>query len=201
MRSLKWHGGALAGLEFYDMPIEDLCGQIRKVVSVVLDYPEKNEKLLYYLARGASCDDLDLILGHRAPAGEKRDPQPIQPQDDARAFAAAKGRILVQIRCSIDAIQTSIGFRWKFWLQLASMILSAIIGIVALNIGSLPDATGAFDVPSKFWASALIGLLSGFLATIARDLTAAIEKVEKLIAIENIQGKGIYLPRSTGFRE
>jgi hypothetical protein len=101
MRSLKWHGGALAGLEFYDMPIEDLCGQIRKVVSVVLDYPEKNEKLLYYLARGASCDDLDLILGHRAPAGEKRDPQPIQPQDDARAFAAAKGRILVQIRCSI----------------------------------------------------------------------------------------------------
>lgn len=162
---------------FYDLPIEDLCGQIRKVLSVVLDYPERNKELLYCLARGASSDDIDVILGKHGSTAGSEEPISTEPQKNpSREFAAAKGRILVQIRCSIDAIQTSIGFRWKFWLQFASMILSAIIGVVALNIGSLPPTTGPLNISSKFWASVLIGFLAGFLAPVARDLMASIEK-------------------------
>jgi hypothetical protein len=163
---------------FYQLAIEDLCDQIRKVVPVILDYPKHHEDLLACLARGASADDIREILTEQNSSASQSARLTTEEQKTAfRQFTAAKSRILVQMRCSIDAMQASISFRWKFWLQLASMVLSAIIGIVALNLGALPDAQGPIDLPSKFWASMMIGLLAGFLAPVARDLVAAIEKL------------------------
>lgn len=77
----------------------------------------------------------------------------------------------------MDAIEASIGFRWKFWLQLASIVLSGAIGIFALNLGALTADKGALSKTSAFWNSILIGLLAGFVAPVARDLVAALEKL------------------------
>jgi len=159
---------------FYDLAIESLCDQMRKIMSVVLDYPQKHEKLLRCLARGVSDDDLDTVL--RPDFSAKDTSTGADPKDPFKVFAAAKGRILVQVRCSVDAIQTSIGFRWKFWLQLLSMILSAILGIIALNLGVTGAGKGDLSGTPEFWTSILIGLLAGFIAPVARDLIAGIEK-------------------------
>ena len=172
--SLATCGDAAA---FYDLAINDLCDQIRKIVPILLDYPEPHKRLLLCLARGAGREDLSLLFGeddHESPTihGQFDEDQ----KDANRKFLAAKSRILVQVRCAIDAIQTSIGYRWKFWLQLASMILSAVIGVVSLNLGALSDDKGPLSMTYKFWASVTIGLLAGFLAPVARDLVAAIEK-------------------------
>jgi hypothetical protein len=159
---------------FYDLQIEDMCGQIRKVVSVILDYPKLHKALLRYLARGAESGDIDRILGEGKFATlDPQTPTADTEKEAFREYAAAKNRILVQIRCSIDAIQTSIGFRWKFWLQSASMILSAILGAVSIHLGAISGATGKM---STFWSSILVGFLAGFLAPIARDLVATIEQ-------------------------
>jgi hypothetical protein len=160
----------------YNLPSDELCDQIRKVVSVILDYPEFHRDLLRCLARGASRSDVNTLMKEQESTGD--DNQFPENQKEAfRKFSEAKGRILVQVRCSVDAIQTSIGFRWKFWLQLISMILSGILGVVALNLGAINSDKGAMDRPAIFWTSVLIGLLAGFLAPVARDLVAALEKL------------------------
>lgn len=162
---------------FYDLPIEGLCDQIRKIMSVVLDYPNSHELLLRCLARGVSSSDLDRVFGeYKATVLDDADQSVSDEKAAFREFAAAKGRILIQTRCSVDAIQTSIGFRWKFWLQLVSMILSAILGIVALNLGAINAGKGDLKESPELWTSLLIGLLAGFIAPVARDLVAGIEK-------------------------
>jgi len=163
---------------FYDLPIDGLCDQIRKIVSVILDYPKFHRELLRCLARGANLEDIATILNEQVSQVLDGATQSVKDEKEVfREFAAAKSRVLVQIRCSVDAIQTSIGFRWKFWLQLFSMILSALIGVVALNLGVLIAHEGNMSRTSNFWTSVLIGLLAGFLAPVARDLVAALEKL------------------------
>lgn len=167
---------------FYDLPIDELCGQIRKIVSVILDYPDSNKALLCCLASGENrkdiAEDIATILKQGSSQVLDRPDQSVQNEKEAfRKFAEAKSRILVQVRCSVDAIQTSIGYRWKFWLQLVSMILSGVIGVVALNLGLVAADKGTMNETSAFWASVFIGLLAGFLAPVARDLVAALEKL------------------------
>ena len=162
---------------FYALPIEDLCDQIRKVVSVILDYPKSHECLLYLLARGAKREDIERILNMPESESLPDRTQSVDAEKAAfREYAAAKNRLLVQIRCSVDAIQTSIGYRWKLYLQLSAMILSGLLGVIALNLGSIEANKGSMSRTSTFLLSLLIGLLAGVLAPVARDLIAGIEK-------------------------
>ena len=156
---------------FYNLPIEDLCAQIRNAVPVIMDYPSLHADLFYCLASEASMEDLAFLL--EPPPHEvffKRD-QSAENEKRIRAFAAAKARVSLQVRCSVDAIQTSIGFRWKRSLQIASLVLSAAVGIIALYLGG--DQNSSYP---RFGATIMIGVLSGFLAPVARDLVAGIEK-------------------------
>jgi len=158
----------------YDLPIEGLCDQIRKVISVILDYPGRHPEFLRCLARGGDPQDIERIIsaGQLEPAAPPNQ-SPEEQKQAYREFAAAKSRVLVQVRNSVDAIQTSIAFRWKFWLQWASMILSAILGFAAIQAGLTQNPAPANKSP--IWGSILIGILAGFLAPIARDVLAAIQ--------------------------
>jgi hypothetical protein len=163
---------------FYDAPIEDLCDQIRKVLSVVLDYPDMHKELLYCLARNGGRGDVETILkGHDLDCPDVPTPKAKVKKEAFDKYAAAKGRLVVQVRCSVDAIQASIASRWKLWLQAVSMILSAVLGVVAINLGALHAQLGRMDKTTTFWTSILIGVLAGFLAPVARDLVAALEKL------------------------
>ncbi len=161
---------------FYDLPIDGLCDQIRKVVSVILDYPNLHEKLVRVLARGASSCDIALLL--KAQGTEGNGQGATTKEEAARAFreiTAAKSRVLSQIRCSVDAMQIAIGFRWKLWLQSASMVLSTVIGAVAFGLKGVRGPDGAIDW-SICGRALVFGVLAGFLAPIARDLVAATGK-------------------------
>jgi hypothetical protein len=157
---------------FYELPIEQMCTQIRGVSTVVLDYPAEHAALLHCLVSQANSADIEHVLV--PPTVEVLSKRPDQQSDHekkkVREYAAAKTRLAAQTRCTIDAIQTSIGSRWKRSLQLASFFLSAILGWVSLLLGVNKPET----IPS-FPSVLLIGLLSGFLAPVARDLVAAVE--------------------------
>jgi hypothetical protein len=158
---------------FYDSPIEQLSGQIKGAVPVILDYPKLHRDLLFCLASEADEEDLERLLNPPAPElflkGAHQSTQ--EDKHEIAQFAAAKNRVGAQVRCSIDAIQASISFRWKYWLQIASIVSSALIGIVALYAGATPE-----HAPPTIEAAVIIGIISGTLAPVARDLIAAVEK-------------------------
>jgi hypothetical protein len=156
---------------FYNSEIDQVCGQIKNALTVVLDYPELHKELIACLASTAEVEDLknlfhppnaDIFLkaAHQSTAEERH---------AIRQYAIAKTRIGAEMRSAVDAIQSSIAFRWKRRLQIISLVLSAIVGIFALNFGARPGLAPSLG------GSIVIGLLSGFLAPVARDLVAAIE--------------------------
>lgn len=87
-----------------------------------------------------------------------------------KTFVAAKTRLGAQMRCTIDALKASMDFRWKRYLQFASLILSAFLGAIVLH---MIDQAGAY--PSVA-ATIIFAVISGFLAPVAREPVSTIEK-------------------------
>ena len=168
----------------YSLPIEQLCGQINAASQVLLDYPSLHWNLLRCLASEAQPSDLALVnppdpTAHaarkmllRKPAVSLTDSEHNQVDD----YVAARNRVSHQIQRAVDALQISVSFRWKFWMQLASIVLSAALGVATLLIGN-----AYFDMhltPARECALILLtAILSGFLAPVARDLVAALEQI------------------------
>ena len=168
----------------YSLPIEQLCGQINAATQVLLDYPSLHWNLLRCLASEAQPSDLALInppdpAAHaarkmllRKPAVALTDAEHNQVDD----YVAARNRVSHQIQRAVDALQISVSFRWKFWMQLASILLSAALGVATLLIGN-----AYFDMhltaARECGLIILTAVLSGFLAPVARDLVAALEQI------------------------
>ena len=164
----------------YSLPIEQLCGQINAATQLILDYPVHHWDLLRCLASQSNPNDLAAInppnpaaqLARKAllrkPAVTLTDDEHNQVDD----LVAARNRLSHQIQRAVDALQISIGFRWKFWMQLASIVLSAVLAALAVI------ASGhALSSTHAICFVVLAAIFSGVLAPIARDLTAAIEQV------------------------
>jgi hypothetical protein len=164
---------AMAGdrTAFYNSDIDQLCIQIKNSLTAALDYPTLHEALIFCLASSASNTDLqELFNPPHADVFLKGAQQSTREEREAiRQYATAKTRVGAEMHCAIDALESAIAFRWKRTLQIASLFLSAIVGVIALQISGSPGLRPTLD------ASIVIGLLAGFLAPVARDLVAAIE--------------------------
>lgn len=164
----------------YSLPIDQLCGQINAATQIILDYPVHHWDVLRCLASQSNPDDLASInppnpatqLARRAllrkPAVTLTDDEHNQVDD----IVAARNRLSHQIQRAVDALQISIGFRWKFWMQLASVVLSAVLAALAV-VASSHSLSSAHAV----CFIVLAAIFSGVLAPIARDLVAAVEQV------------------------
>lgn len=155
---------------FYDSDIEDICMRIKSAVPLILDYPHRHNALLRCLASQDSTKDINRLLN--PPAPEVFQVQIHNATKDQRQrvrnYAAAKTRVALEARSGVDAIQVHISFRWKRRMQELSVIVSSILGMASLLVAK----------PSRYSIGAMfiVGLLAGFLAPVARDLVAAVEK-------------------------
>jgi hypothetical protein len=156
---------------FYSLEAAQMCTQIRNLTSVLLDYPDMHERLLFCFVSQAQLSDFQQVLS--PPDHELLSRLPHQHSEEEKKrikeYAAAKSRLASQMRCSIDAIQASIEFRWKRSMQILSLALCGIIGAVALVISN--NGASLADI----WGMMLIAVVSGVLAPVARDLAASVE--------------------------
>jgi hypothetical protein len=154
---------------FYDLPIEQMCGQMNTCAQLAIEYPIRFTNVLSPLV--ASADPLDIYLLFLLPT-------PIQGMDnpDTKAinslYSEARNRIGHHIQRAVDAIQISFGSSWKKYMQVASIILSGLI--CALGVGFLDTQMTIFQRIALALVSAVLG---GFLAPVARDLVAALQKL------------------------
>jgi hypothetical protein len=148
---------------FYDLATEQLCGQINSAAQVIIEFPHKHRDLFLCLTAVAEPEDVALMLR----VSEHPPPPPV-PQD----VIDAKGRVIHAVQRAIDGFQIAIAFRWKFWLQIASFFLSFSIVVTALWIS---EGTIAMNGVT-FFGVIVMGIAGGFLAPVARDLVAALEK-------------------------
>jgi|SRR5579859_3565117 len=154
----------------YDLAIEQLCGQINAAAQVVLDRPSDHPDLMLCLASVADPVDIARVM---FPPAEAKAARPVD-DDEARrrhdSFVDARTRVTHQVQRAIDALQITAAYRWKFLLQLCSILLSG--AIAALGVWKFAPQTGALGVLT-------VGVLGGFLAPVARDLVAALQQLRK----------------------
>ena len=161
---------------FYDLPIEQLCGQFNAAIQVALDYPGRHRDLLFCAASQATVEDLNLLM--RPPELVTRPQKPPDAPltaDEAQqrqAFVDARNRVTHYVQRAIDAIQISAGSRWKWLLQLASFVLSGLITYLGVTF-FLKALSG------NILTALVIAFLGGFLAPVARDLVAALQQARK----------------------
>src|SRR5258708_7279403 len=89
---------------FYDLQIEQFCGQFTAATKVVIEFPGSHFALLAITASKSSLADIDLLL-------------PPPPSPATSQFVDARTRVTHQCQRAIDAFQISAGFRWKWILQ------------------------------------------------------------------------------------
>lgn len=153
----------------YELAIEQLAGQVNAATQVVLDYPTRHEALLRVLAYGASEEDLRSLFG--PPPQRRTGEMPEAERQVLTTFVDARNRVTHQIQRSLDALQITIGSRWKWLLQLCSVIFSGVFIFVALAL----FAPGSVASSRRVIFGLVVAILGGFLAPVARDLVAALQ--------------------------
>jgi hypothetical protein len=141
---------------FYDLQIEQLCGQYTAAIQMVLEFPRKHLDLLGVTASKAESADIDLVL----------DGPTIPPTQE---FLDARNRVTHQCQRAIDALQITAGFRWKWILQIASIVVSGSLAWVAMTYTPGIVSRNVVSVIGS-------AILAGFLAPVAKDLLAVLQK-------------------------
>ena len=174
-------------IAFYDLPIEQLCGQMNTASQAVLDYPERHVPLLKCLASLAEPDDIAAFAA-QAPrlrqeqlrrTSPRTEPEEQELRRLQQLFADLRGPIANQIHRNIDAFQIDVGDRWKWYLRVASFLVSFGITAAALYAGFGAQWIDSSSTLNEWEAIVLIGLLGGFLAPVVSDIQAIVRQLRQ----------------------
>jgi hypothetical protein len=157
----------------YDLPIEQVTGQMNAAAQIVLDYPWECEHLLRCLAAQANDADLRRLLAARPPASG---PRPALSLEEKSALVDARNRVTHQVQRALDGLQIAAGFRWKLCFQSASIVLSGLLVWIGLVL-FVREPIDVFVRHLPLYA--LIAIVGGFVAPVARDLVAALQQLRK----------------------
>lgn len=155
----------------YDLTLEQMCGQMTTALQVVLDNPVDFADLLLVAASEAAPNDLFIVTTtDRANLTDREG----KPTPEQIRYSEARTLVMHQLQRAVDGFQISAGYRWKFWLQVASFVTSFALAAVA--VGTKGAETG---VVPHIGVIIFTALLAGFLAPVARDLTAALQSLRR----------------------
>jgi hypothetical protein len=172
-RLIGWR--SLAAL---DLPVEQLCAQLSAIgdhllEEVIASPPPANER----------NDAVELL--DRMSEGEWSRPRPPSLKDSEEWETTRRTRVAYAIQRHLDLLQIEAGSRWRWSLLVAAIGACGVLFLVAkwvLGAGTFiqPWSNGAF-AKAFTWTlgTLLVALLGGYMATIARDVVAIIEKLRR----------------------
>ncbi|MCX6829894.1 MAG: hypothetical protein NT002_11530 [candidate division Zixibacteria bacterium] len=160
--SLSTSGNAKS---LFKLPLEQLCGQIATAAQVALSYPDKNEELLFAFV---GSDEQSKASVEKYIELKK---SPLSTEGNQDALIESRNRVGHAIQRNIDSLQVSVGYRWRFYLKLAAIVLSALL-MSRFSIFKSEDV-GFYII---YFATAIF---AGYAASIARDIVAAVERVRR----------------------
>ncbi len=142
---------------FYDLNPAQLCGQMNSAAQIAMAYPDRHPTLLRFLAPEADDKDIKTIV--ESGAGQKEG-------SDVNALLDARNRVTHHLQRSVDALQISMGFRWKFYLQTMSYLVCFVLAFVCLSAVK----HGGYTVAEAI----AVAVCAGFLSPVISDLAGAV---------------------------
>lgn len=150
----------------FNLPVEQLIGQLNAAVQSLLDRPGDPEyaNLLHIIAPYAG-EDVKALLGPRPKTKGK-----------LTHYVDSRNRVAQQVQRSLDALQIAMGYRWTWLLRFLSVFVSAVIIYTSLRVYGGDKFWGEAGLANILYA-VVVSILGGFLAPVARDLFAAIQSL------------------------
>jgi len=149
----------------FDLPIEQLSAQIGFAADLGLTRPQSNAELLLALMGPDRLSDIDSLL----PPQRIVDGRVIRTHSDNDT---AYANVAQGVRAGIDLMQISLGQRWKRGVRSSAVVVSGVIGVVAVFFVRI-----SWPTRGLFALAALV--LGSFFAWLTRDLTAIVERVRR----------------------
>lgn len=150
-----------------DLSVEQLCGQMSAAFQVVLDYPRQYRDLLLVAGSFANPGDMnEILIVDRSRIARGDGP----PTPEQIRWSDARNRVTHQLQRAVDGFQIATGYRWKFWMQISSFIVSAALAAIAVQ-------TKGNGIVAHVGVIAFTAVLAGFLAPVARDLAVTIQRL------------------------
>lgn len=179
-----------ASMDLYDLPIEQLSGQLNLALEAGLDEPMRFRNLIVLMAgKEGATDLLNAVqpLKKTAAVGQVATTlgQPkAETEDSEKALVQAQSRAaitrIVQLR--IDSFQISAGGRWRHRLRLVVLAVSFFLSFIVL-FNSASDAliVKLASTPIQTAYSLVVGAIGGYLAMFLRDLTVIVENKRRRV--------------------
>ncbi len=155
---------------FYNLPIEELCGQLNAALRAALENPTEHKALISIFASEALDQDLEIFF-NPPPSLRSSSRRGNKDRTPVETFAGARNRVSYYVERSIDSLQIDIGGRWKSSLQEASIILSLPFSFIGIGIYR-PVAWTSHGI----WDRIAIGVLAGYVAPVLRDIMARLQQ-------------------------
>jgi hypothetical protein len=92
------------------------------------------------------------------------------PTAEQISWTDSRNRLTHQLQRAVDAFQIATGYGWTFWMKVSSFIVSGILAGIAVYA----KGNGVFNHVGVILFTAV---MAGFLAPIARDLAATLQRL------------------------
>ncbi len=176
-----------SSMVLYDLPIEQLSGQLNLALEAGLDEPKRFRNFIVLMAGKEGATDLLNVVRPLSQTAEESGNQS-SSKDGAeysgRALAQAQSRAAItrigQLR--IDSFQITTGGRWRHRLRLVVLAVSFLCSLIVLvnstatgDSASVAFAVRLVKLPIQLAYSVVVGAIAGYLAMFLRDLTVIVE--------------------------
>lgn len=156
---------------FFDLPLEQLMGQLASAIESSLNTPQEFEELLNALVGEAAPMEVEVLVGPiRTPPGPKASAEHEAGYETyVASFARAQAVVGDRVQRSLDALQVVIGHRWRWFLRATVMSICAVVALILVRVSGV-NGTQALA------ALITITVLGSVVAWIGRDVMAVVER-------------------------
>lgn len=147
---------------FYDLEPPQLCGQMNAAAQIALSYPDRHPFLIRLLAPEADEKDIKSIVDSAGVDASQA------AGTDVNEVLDARNRVTHHLQRTIDALQISMGFRWKFYVQIAIYVICFVLAFLCVFTAN----RSRFTVLE--WIA--VGVVAGFVSPVISDLATAVNR-------------------------
>jgi hypothetical protein len=155
---------------FYDLETAQLCGQMNSAAQIALAYPDRHPDLLRFLAPEAEESDMERVSQTTSFPAQAN--ATAQAQADMNELLDARNRVTHNLQRTIDALQISMSFRWKLYLQLTVYTICLILSLVTILTTKGPTRFSWLEI-------LLMAVVAGYLSPVISDFAGVIERLRK----------------------
>lgn len=147
---------------FFDLPLEQLTGQISAAAELALSKPYDYQNLLKGLLHPQGTEQLGIVIDAGVP----------EPGEESALVIEARNHVGLLLQRAIDSMQIVIGHRWRWLLRALALCISFPIAVIGTQYAGI-------DGLDRAVVTILSTLLGGFFAWVARDVIAVIERLRR----------------------